>query len=88
MALYLFMQRWAAQFRASVPMTFMPELWPGMLLRLPEYNFQAYIVEVQHTFQFGPGGGFHTAAQIVAPARMSGDRSDILGMLPLGGPKP
>jgi cell wall-associated NlpC family hydrolase len=48
MALYLFMQNWANQFRATVPMTFMPELWPGMLLRLPEFNFQAYITEVTH----------------------------------------
>jgi cell wall-associated NlpC family hydrolase len=87
MALYLFMQRWANQFRASVPMTFMPELWPGMLLRLPEFGFQAYINEVQHTFQFGPGGGFRTQAQIIAPSRTSGSKTDILGMLPLGGPR-
>lgn len=85
MALYLFMQRWAAQFEASVPMTFMPELWPGMLLVLPDYSFQAYITEVQHTFRFGPGGGFSTQASIVAPARTGGTKSDILGLLPLGG---
>lgn len=87
MALYLFMQRWANQFRANVPMTFMPELWPGMLLRLPEFGFQAYIKEVQHTFQFGQGGGFKTQAAIVAPARTTGSKTDILGMLPLGGPR-
>jgi hypothetical protein len=84
MALYLFMQRWAAQFQAQVPMTFMPELWPGMLLCLPEYNFQAYITEVQHTFRFGAGGGFQTMAQIVAPARTD-VKDDIFGLLPLGG---
>jgi hypothetical protein len=84
MALYMFMQRWANQFRADVPMTFMPELWPGMLLCLPEYQFQSYILEVQHTFQFGPGGGFHTKAKICAPARTS-NKTDIFGMLPLAG---
>lgn len=84
MALYLFMQHWANQFKAKVPMTFMPELWPGMLLRLPEYNFQAYITEVTHSFQFGPGGFFLTDAQVVAPARLT-NRTDLFGLLPLGG---
>jgi cell wall-associated NlpC family hydrolase len=85
MALYLFMQRWAGQFQASVPMTFMPELWPGMLLQLPEFNFQAYIMSVQHSFQFGPNGGFTTQAQICAPARITQTENDIFGLLPLGG---
>jgi cell wall-associated NlpC family hydrolase len=86
MALYLFMQNWANQFRATVPMTFMPELWPGMLLRLPEFNFQAYITEVTHSFQFGRGGFFLTDAQVVAPARLT-NRTDMFGLLPLGGKK-
>lgn len=84
MALYLFMQNWANQFRASVPLTFMPELWPGMLLRLPEFNFQAYINEVTHSFQFGKGGFFLTDVNVVAPARLT-DRTDMFGLLPLGG---
>jgi hypothetical protein len=84
MALYLFMQRWANQFRADVPLTFMPELWPGMLLVLPEYQFQAYILEVAHSFQFGKGGGFTTQAKICAPARTS-QKTDIFGLLPLSG---
>jgi cell wall-associated NlpC family hydrolase len=84
MALYLFMQRWANQFQANVPMTFMPELWPGMILRLSEFNFQAYITEVEHTFQFGPDGGFQTNAQICAPARID-DQTSMFGLLPLGG---
>jgi cell wall-associated NlpC family hydrolase len=86
MALYLFMQHWANQFQAKVPMTFMPELWPGMLLRLPEYNFQAYVTEVTHSFQFGKGGFFLTDAKVVAPARLT-NRTDMFGMLPLGGKK-
>jgi hypothetical protein len=86
MALYLFMQNWANQFRATVPMTFMPELWPGMLLRLPEYNFQAYITQVTHSFQFGKNGFFLTDAQVVAPARLT-NRTDMFGLLPLGGKK-
>lgn len=84
MALYLFMQRWANQFQANIPLTFMPELWPGMILRLPEFNFQAYITEVEHTFQFGPNGGFQTNAQVCAPARID-DQTSMFGLLPLGG---
>lgn len=84
MALYLFMQNWANQFRASVPLTFMPELWPGMLLRLPDFNFQAYITEVTHSFQFGKGGFFLTDVNVVAPARLT-NRTDMFGLLPLGG---
>lgn len=84
MALYLFMQRWASQFQAQVPMTFMPELWPGMLLALPEFNFQAYIAEVQHSFKFGAGGGFQTSASICAPSKT--DETDpIMNLLPIGG---
>jgi hypothetical protein len=87
MALFLFMQRWAGQFSASVPMTFMPELWPGMILRLPEFNFQAYINQVRHSFQFGKGGYFRTDAAISAPARIAQKENDVFGLLPLGGKK-
>lgn len=89
MALYLFMQRWANQFKADIPMTFMPELWPGMIATLPEFNFQAYVSEVVHTFQFGKGGYFKTNALVCAPARTNAgspeSKTDIFGLLPLGG---
>jgi hypothetical protein len=55
-----------------------------MLLALPEYNFQAYITEVQHTFRFGAGGGFQTQAAICAPAKTDA-KDEIFGLLPLGG---
>jgi cell wall-associated NlpC family hydrolase len=89
MALYLFMQRWANQFKADIPLTFMPELWPGMILALPEFNFQAYVTEVVHTFQFGSDGFFRTDVQVCAPARTTpgapDSRTDVFGLLPLGG---
>jgi cell wall-associated NlpC family hydrolase len=87
MALFLFMRRWADQFQAEVPMTFMPELWPGMILRLPEFNFQAYVVEVRHVVQYGENGGFRTFAKIIAPSRISQKENDVFGLLPLGGKK-
>jgi hypothetical protein len=84
MALFLFMQNWAKQYSANVPMTFMPELWPGMLIQLPSYNFQAYVVTVTHSFQMGEGGSFTTTAEIVAPSRVDGDNPLQYG-LPLAG---
>ena len=88
-ALYLFMRQWAYQYNADVPLTFMPEAWPGMLVQIPAFNFQAYITTVTHTWRFGENGGFSTVLNIAAPARMprkKGTNSDhVLLGLPLAG---
>lgn len=78
MAIYLFMQGWAYQFNANIDITFMPELYPGMLVQFPAYNFQAYVVGVQHAFDFN--SGFRTTINIGAPARMSGASEDLFGL--------
>jgi cell wall-associated NlpC family hydrolase len=80
-ALFLFMRSWAYQYDADVPMTFMPELWPGMLIQVPDYSFQAYVTTVTHTFQMGPGGFFNTSVNIAAPARMPGSGNNSGGQL-------
>lgn len=85
-ALYLFMQRWAYQYNANIPMTFMPELWPGMLIQMPFFNFQAYVNEVTHTYRFGPGGAFTTSVNIAAPARLDGKDNRLAGLPLAGGP--
>lgn len=84
MALYTFMQAWAGQFTATIPVTFMPEAFPGMLVRIPAYGFQAYITEVTHSGSFGDGGTFQTEISIVAPASTvpSAQRGDLLSLLP------
>lgn len=69
-ALYYFMRQWAYQYNANIPLTFMPELWPGMLIQVPEYNFQAYVTAVTHSGQMGEGGGHSTSVNIAAPARL------------------
>lgn len=86
LALYLFMQHWANQFTATIPVTFMPELWPGMVAQIPAFSFQAYVVNVTHSFAYGPNGSFTTNIDVCAPARIGDtDKMSVFGMLPVGG---
>jgi cell wall-associated NlpC family hydrolase len=80
-ALFLFMRSWAYQYNADVPMTFMPELWPGMLIQVPDFSFQAYVTTVTHSFQMGEGGFFSTTVNIAAPSRIPGSGNNSGGQL-------
>lgn len=71
-AVHLFQRNWAEQFSAMIPTTFMPELFPGMLIQLPNYGFQCYVTSVTHEFDFSQGAGFSTAATVIAPSSTSG----------------
>lgn len=87
-AMFMFMRQWAYQYNADLPLTFMPELYPGMLIQVPAFDFQCYVTTVTHTFRLGKGGGFSTSVNIAAPARMpkkKGDRDNVLIGLPLAG---
>jgi hypothetical protein len=84
-AIFLFMRQFAFQYSASVPLTFMPELWPGMLIQIPEFNFQAYVTTVTHSFKFGENGGFSTSVNIAAPARLNAKDGKLLGLPMAGG---
>jgi cell wall-associated NlpC family hydrolase len=77
-ALYLFQNNWASQFNTVIPITFMPELYPGMLIRLKEYGFQCYVTGVTHSFNLTQGGGFKTDATVIAPSAT--DNSGLYGM--------
>ncbi len=89
LALWRFCLHWAGQFSADVPMTFMPELWPGMLIQIKDYDFQAYVTEVRHRGSYGRDGKFITEAKIVAPTSISGKLKDsIFGVLDFQGNKP
>lgn len=86
MALYYFMLQWAYQYQAAVPTTWMPEAYPGMLMQIPYFNFQAYITSVTHQFQFGPGGSFSTMINIASPSYMpSSNKDHSLVGLPIAG---
>ncbi len=67
-AVHNWMLSWSMQFSANVPLTFMPELFPGMLLRINDFGFQAYIHSVTHSWSLTEGGGFGTAVSIMAPS--------------------
>ena len=88
-ALYFFMRQWVNQYNAEVPLTFMPELFPGMLIQIPLLDFQAYVTTVTHSFQFGKGGGFSTAVNISSPARIPNSKDDkshsLIGLPDFGG---
>lgn len=71
-AVYLFSQAWAQQFSANVPISFMPELWPGMLVKIPSQGLQVYVESVTHTFDMRDGGGFDTQLSIAAPSSLDG----------------
>lgn len=89
LALYLFMRQWVYQYNADIPTTFMPEVWPGMIIQMPDFDFQAYVVTVTHSFKFGQGGGFQTLINIAAPARMPGKKGSVdhalIGLPDFGG---
>jgi murein DD-endopeptidase MepM/ murein hydrolase activator NlpD len=85
-AVYMFMRQWAYQYNSDIPMTWMPEAWPGLLLQAPAFDFQAYITTVTHSFSFGEGGRFDTMVNIAAPAYMprgEADKNHALFGLPL-----
>jgi cell wall-associated NlpC family hydrolase len=86
-AIYFFMRQWAYQYNADIPLTFMPELYPGMLLQIPAFSFQGYVNQVTHSFQMGDGGYFNTSVNISAPAKLSdtGNAANVLIGLPRAG---
>ena len=58
MAVKEFSTNWAQQWRTSINITFMPEMYPGMLAVFPSYGIQGYVREVTHSFDMT--GGFRT----------------------------
>jgi hypothetical protein len=84
-ALYLFMSNWSRQWMARIPITFMPELYPGMLLQIPAFQFQAYVEAVRHGFSFEEGGGgFRTDVTVSSFTKM-GTKRAFPGLTPESG---
>jgi hypothetical protein len=66
LACQLFMQKWAEQYQTSITMTFMPELFPGMRVKLANHGLEVYVVSVTHVCDYSQG--FQTIAVIMAPS--------------------
>jgi hypothetical protein len=67
-ALWYFQRGWAEQFSADIPLTFMPELFPGMLIEFEELALQFYVTNVTHNIDFSDNAGFTTTASVIAPS--------------------
>jgi cell wall-associated NlpC family hydrolase len=73
-AYHTFIQKWSEQFASKISMTFMPELFPGMIIEVRLNNNSEdkdtgsvtfYVKEVAHNFSYE--SGFSTEAVVVAP---------------------
>ena len=55
-AVYLFVESWASLFQATLNVSFMPELRPGLRLELPNLGIKCFIDSVTHTWTASGGG--------------------------------
>lgn len=75
LAYQLFCLLWSKQFLTTFEFTFMPELFPGGLVKIPDHGIQCYIDEVQHSGDYE--GGFRTIAALSAPTALKNGNRDI-----------
>jgi murein DD-endopeptidase MepM/ murein hydrolase activator NlpD len=69
-AYHTFIQKWAEQFISKIELTFMPELFPGMIIEIDDpykRNITFYVQDVTHNFSYQTG--FNTTATLIAPGR-------------------
>ena len=67
----LFMTSWANQYSTQIQLTFMPEVYPGMRIRLEEHGIEVYVQAVSH--QGDRAGGFTTTVQVTCPVYRAKD---------------
>lgn len=90
-AYHTFIQKWAEQFVSRAEFTFMPELFPGMIIEIDNprgINITFYVQDVNHNFSFE--SGFTTTANLIAPgiARESQNKTTMTyGMIPVNLPE-
>lgn len=75
---------WSQQFEAQFELTFMPELFPGGIVKFPEHGIQCYIQEVNHRGSYTEG--FTTIAKLIAPSALpqEGRKGASAGMVRAG----
>lgn len=74
-----FLLLWSQQFATHFSLTFMPELFPGGLVKLPQHNLQLFVEEVTHTFDFETG--FNTDVVFSSPASLDKKGKTHEGMI-------
>lgn len=72
-----FMLAWSRQFLTTFTFTFMPELYPGGIVKFKDHGIAMYIDEVQHTWDYT--SGFTTQANLSAPSS-TGENNDKAGI--------
>lgn len=78
----LFMTGWAEQYSTQVQFTFMPELYPGMRVKInmpdnsPVPDIEVYVQSVSHSGSRATG--FSTSAQVTCPITRDSDGNAIL----------
>lgn len=75
---------WSQQFESQFEFTFMPELFPGGLIKFPDYGIQCYIEAVSHRGSYTTG--FTTSATLTAPSALpqEGRKGVSAGMVRAG----
>lgn len=66
---------WSKQFLTQFELTYMPELFPGGLVALPEHGLQLFVEEVTHEFDYE--NGFKTVASFSAPTALENGPSGL-----------
>ena len=59
------MTTWANQYSSTIQLTFMPEIYPGMRIRLEDHKIEVYVQSVQHNGD--RAGGFSTTVNVTCP---------------------
>jgi hypothetical protein len=79
LAYQTFCLMWSRQFVSTFTLTFMPEVFPGGIVRFPEHGIQMYVDEVNHIFDYQTG--FQTQVNFSAPAALPGNDRAVHGGL-------
>jgi cell wall-associated NlpC family hydrolase len=77
LACQVFMEQWAKQYQTTISMTFMPELFAGMRVEMPDRSLQVYVNAVSHTCDYEQG--FFTQVTISAPSNPLGAGAVLTG---------
>lgn len=74
-SLYTFLQQWSKQFSTDVQICFMPEIFPGMRMKLANHGVCVYVENVVHTFDYQEG--FQTYPTISCPSTPAGGSNGL-----------